>query len=109
MFKVTQSPTYLHPVTVVFPGSKAKHVFDAEFRRLSQDEIASLFDRAKRGELDDKSLAREVMAGWKGVSDDNGEMYFSASSLETLLAIFPIPSAIVEAFFDSLKRGREKN
>ena len=72
MFKISQSNTYLWPVTVEMPddgGKFTKHTFDAEFRRLSVDELSALGDTDDTG----GTACRRILAGWKGVVDDNGE------------------------------------
>lgn len=110
MFKIATTPSYIAPVTVELPGSKIKNVFDAEFRRLSQDEIQRLNTRVSAGEVDDKAFCNEVMIGWAGVTDEDGaEIEFSVANLEKLLAIYPVPASIVQAFFASLSGARAKN
>lgn len=109
MFKIALAPTYVAPVTIEVPGSKTKQVFDAEFKRLSQPELTALTERVKTGELDDAAFVLQVMVGWKGVSDENGELAFSVSNLDTLLEIYPVARCIVEAFFASLAGAKQKN
>ncbi len=113
MFRISQSETYLWPVKIEMSdgsGKRVKSAFDAEFRRLSQAQIDALIERSQTGEANDRSLACEVLAGWKGVQDEAGDdLPFSETNRDKLLDVFPVRPAIIEAFFDSLKRGREKN
>jgi len=109
MFKLAVSPSYFAPVTVALPGAKAKQVFDAEFKRLDATELKDLAARTAAGELDDAGYAREIVIGWKGVADENGELEFSDSNLDRLLDIYPVASSIVQGFFASLEGARAKN
>lgn len=109
MFKITTTPSYFTPVTVELPGSKTKNVFDAEFVRLPKADIDALLERVNQGEVDDAAFAREIMIGWKGVSDEDGDLEFSTSNLDTLLGIYPVARTIVEAYFASLSGSRLKN
>lgn len=112
MFKIAVTETYLAPVEVQLPGSKSKQTFEVEFLRLSQDELNALVARAKGGEVDDRQFAREVVVGWnaKHVQDaDGGSVEFSAQALENLMGIYPVPSAIVDAFYNSISGARLKN
>lgn len=109
MFKIALSETYTAPVTVELPGSKSKNVFEAEFLRLSQPDVESLLAKIREGELDDAGFCREVMVGWKGVSDAEGELDFTPVNLDTLLAIYPVSRCIVEGFFASLAGSKLKN
>lgn len=109
MFKITQSRTYFWPVTVEIAsdgGKFEKHTFDAEFRRLSVDEISALSDSDDTG----GSACRKILAGWKGVVDDNGEdVPFSETNLEELLKLPSVRMAIMMAFRASLQGAARKN
>lgn len=109
MFKIATTTTYTAPVTVELPGSKTKQVFDAEFKRLSQPELTDLTGRIDRKEIDDDTFIDEVLVGWKGVSDEHGEMEFTAANLESLLKIYPVGRCIINAFFSSLAGAKQKN
>lgn len=109
MFHIAQKETYTAPVVVEMPGVKAKQTFNAEFKRLSQDEINALFGKVKSSEIDDKQFCRDVLAGWTGVNDADGELIFSAESLESVLNVYPLPAAIVQAYSESLTGARLKN
>lgn len=109
MFKIAASETYTAPVTVELPGVKNKQVFDAEFKRLTLGEISKLLAHAANSKIDDTDFCHEVMAGWKGVSDENGELPFSPVNLGTLLNIFPVAACIVNAYTASLSGARLKN
>jgi len=109
MFKIATTATYTTPVTVELPGSKTKQIFDVELRRLSQAEIDDVSERIRTAQITDPGLVKEVVVGWKGVSDEYGEMEFTASNLDALLTIYPVARCIVEAFFSSLAGAKQKN
>lgn len=119
-FKLSVSPTYTWPVKLVLPedgGHRSVHTFDAQFRRLSQsriDEIRALVRDMERGRIDDdysdQDAAREVLAGWDGITDDNDKAIpFSESALKTVLEIPTVAGQIVKAWFESLQEAKRKN
>ena len=121
-FVLKQSATYTWPVTLILPvngGRREKHTFDAEFRRLPQtriNELRRMGQAMANGpvpedeELIDQDAAREVMAGWSGVVDDEGnEIPFSESKLNELLEIPTIANQIFKAWFDSIEVAKKKN
>lgn len=120
-FILKQSATYNWPVPLLIPvdgGRREKHTFDAEFRRLPQARINEIIKLARAAELgrdneeealDDKTAAREIMAGWSGITDDNiKEIPFSEAALDQLLDIPTVAGQIIKAWFNSMdvaKRG----
>lgn len=108
-FKIAINPTYMAPVNVAVPGSTSKSTFDAEFKRLSQTEIDELRKQLANEEITDAHVVRQVLAGWKGLVDDNGAVEFSETALDTILEIYPLPYCIARAFFDSLGNAKQKN
>jgi hypothetical protein len=113
MFKIAQKPSYTALVNVELPGNQGKGKtvqFTAEFKRLSQTAIESVHERANAGELSDSQLLDEVLLGWDGVQDEDGNaLEFNDDNLATVLDIFPTRPSIVRAFFASLKGAKEKN
>ena len=124
-FVLKQSNSYQWPLKLRIPvdgGKKEVSTFDAEFKRLSEDRISEMRKRARdielgrveEDEIDEKTMVREVVVGWSGVVDDNGEpIAFSQSALEQLLSIATVPNQVLRAFFESLmpeeKPGKRKN
>lgn len=121
-FVLKQSDSYSWPITLVLPvdgGRREKHTFDGEFKRLPQsriNEIIRLARAMERGrieegeELQDQDAAREVLAGWSGVVDDDGkEIKFSDAALTQLLEIPTVAAQIVRAWFDSIEVAKRKN
>lgn len=121
-FVLKQSATYTWPITLILPvdgGRREKHTFDGEFKRLPQSRIneivrqARAMERGRLGEdevLEDQDAAKEILAGWSGVVDDDGkEIPFSDSNLNQLLEIPTIAGQIVRAWFESLEVAKRKN
>lgn len=121
-FVLKQSATYKWPVPLVIPvdgGRKEKHTFDGEFRRLPQSRINEIIKLARAMELgrvddeealDDKEAAREILAGWSGVTDDEGkDIPFSDTALSQLLEIPTVAGQIIRAWFNSMELAKTKN
>ena len=121
-FVLKQSATYTWPITLIIPmdgGRRDKHTFDGEFRRLPQsriNEIIKLTRAAERGRLNDdeelldQDAAKEILAGWSGVVDDDAkEIPYSENALAQLLDIPTVACQIVRAWFDSLDVAKRKN
>jgi hypothetical protein len=121
-FVLKQSATYKWPVTIVLPvdgGRREKFTFDAEFRRLPQTRINEIIRTARlaeRGKLDpedeiqDQDGAKEILAGWDGVVDENGKAVpFSEGSLAQLLEIPTVAGQIIRCWFESIEVAKRKN
>lgn len=112
MIKIATLPSYFHPVKVEFPtddGKKKTVEFQAQFKRLSQQEIEEQQEALTSGALGDRGVIDQVMIGWKGVADEDGvPVEFNESNLASLLSMFPTQPSIVRAYFDSLKNVAKK-
>jgi hypothetical protein len=121
-FVLKQSATYKWPVTLIIPadgGRREKHTFDGEFRRIPQariNEIRRLGRLQELGRLDpeeeiqDQDGAKEIIAGWSGVVDDEGkEIPFSEAALNQLLEIPTVAGQIIRAWGESIEVAKRKN
>ena len=112
-FKLDQSGTYKWPVTVEVPvddGRHDKQKFDGEFKRITQSRIREMGQLIETGDLTDVDLVKEVLVGWDGIEDDQGnELKFSQSKLKQLLDVPMVATAIATAFFDSIAGAKRKN
>jgi hypothetical protein len=121
-FKLSQTATYIWPMKITLPadgGRRETHSFDAVLRRLPQSRINELIRQVKlqeRGDVDpadeiqDMDAAREVVAGWSGILDGDGEeLPFSDQNLTTLLEIPTVAAQIVKSWFGSLNEAKQKN
>lgn len=112
MFKIVQTQTYSWPVSVEFPTDKGrveKAQFDIEFKRLSQSRLNEIRDSIEKGTTTDIELAREVIMGWDGITDENGPVPYSESAREQLLDVPLVASAIIMALFSSIAGAKRKN
>lgn len=112
MFIVTQSSAYKWPVKVqiaVDGGRFNEQTFDAEFKRLSQTEIEAFRASVASDTYSPKDIAKQVVAGWSGVQDANGDIPFSDSALNSVLDIPGVAASIVIAYFDSVNGVTRKN
>ena len=124
-FVLKQSSSYKWPVSFKLPvdgGKFEKQTFDAEFKRLPQARINEIqtdvqtrIKAAERNELVDTSVtdissANELIIGWEGVVDSDGDaVTFSETVKQQLLDIPTVASAIIVAYFDSLAGVKTKN
>jgi len=113
MFVISQKQTYTWPIAVEFPidgGKTDRQTFDGEFRRMSQSRINEIRDRIEKSEITDVELATEVLAGWNGVNDGNGDAVpFSEGARDQLLDVPLVAAAIVMAWLQSLTGAKRKN
>jgi len=111
MFKISHNATYFWPVTVELPadgGKFEKHTFDAQFKRLPQKRLDEIFDR--NAEVKDSDVITEILVGWKGIVDDQGnEVVYSETNRDELLQIARVRSGILAAFLESLAGAKRKN
>jgi hypothetical protein len=102
MFVLKQSDTYFWPVTVELPlsgGKKEKHSFEVEFKRIPQSQIKAMIDDSESTDVD---FCRVVMAGWKGVVDQDGkEIPFTDGTRDGLIDIPSVAQAVLLAFLDA--------
>lgn len=124
-FVLKQSSSYSWPVSVKLPadgGKFEKQTFDAQFKRLPQARINEIqvdvqtrIKAAERNEpleggISDQSIADELLVGWEGVVDSDGDaVTFSETVKQQLLDIPTVASAIIVAYFDSLAGVKTKN
>ena len=124
-FVLKQSDSYTWPVSIRLPangGKREKQTFEAEFKRLPQSRINEIQQQvqqrikaAERGEdtgegITDQSIADEVLVGWDGIVDGDGEpVPYSKTTKAQLLDVPMLAGALIEAFFESLVEGKRKN
>ena len=112
------SDSYSWPIVYRQPvsgGRREKQEFEAEFKRLPQSritEIQELVQQRIDGEevdISDVSIADEVVVGWEGIVDGDGEpIPYTRRTKEQLLELPMMAGTLIEAFFNSLveeKRG----
>jgi hypothetical protein len=113
-----ESDSYSWPITYRQPvsgGRREKQEFEAEFKRLPQSRIAEIQELAQQridgveSEISDVSVADEILVGWAGIVDGDGEpLAFTRRTKEQLLELPMMAACLIEAYFNSLveeKRG----
>jgi len=112
-FKLDKPGTYKWKVTVEVPVDYGKHdkqEFYGEFKRITQSRIKELIELVASGDLIDVDVVKEVLVGWEGIEDDEGnELKFSQSNLKQLLEVPMVATAIGTAFFESYTGAKRKN
>ena len=121
-FKLSTASSYPWRVSGRLAGES--YSFTAEFAFLDQERIDYLLvasaKRAallKRGEDDPdlagvtaRAIAAEVLVGWSGVTDDDGEpIDFTSAAADKFLRIQGVAAAITEAWGESLEGARQGN
>lgn len=107
MFKIDLSPSYYAPVAIDMlddDGVLRTHRFDARFKRLSEQEVISVHDRAEAGAVDDRAVLDEVMCGWRGVQNaDGADIPYTADAREQVCGqVAGMRQALINAWFKSL-------
>ena len=123
MFTLDLSGTYCWPVAVEVPedGRHRKMSFNGEFQRLHQDRVNELYSAMQErlvamqaGEsspdlIDDRAIADEVLCGWSGILDADGEeIAYSAAIKAKLLNVQSVAAAVVTAWGESLRGAKKK-
>lgn len=112
MFKLKQSDTFFWPVEVQVPGDGGKfekQTFDAQFKRVSQSRLQEMRDEIEAGRATDAGIVRDVMVGWRGVTDEGTEVPFSETTLAQLLDVPAVSASIVMAFVQAHSGLARKN
>ena len=111
MFVITQSDSYLWPVKVETPvdgGKWSTETFDARFKRLPQSRIEEV--RKNAATTEDDAFAREVLVGWEGINDADGQAVpYSEVTRDRLLDVIGFAKVVVAAYFESLTGAKRKN
>lgn len=124
-FVLNQSQSYSWPVSIKLPadgGKREKSSFDAQFKRLPQSRINEIqllvqqrIKAAERGEeldngVSDQSIAAEILVGWSGIVDADGDdVPYSEAVKVQLLDVPMMAGALIEAYFASLVELKRKN
>jgi hypothetical protein len=112
-FVLKQSDTYTWPVSIEVPvdgGRHEKQTFDVHFKRMPQKWIREIAKQIDADEVIDVDVAKKIVVGWAGVTDDAGkEIPFSNKLLDQLLDVPSAAGAIVLAFFKATAGAKAKN
>ena len=108
-----QDDTYSWPCSINVPvdnGKYEKHSFKCVFKRLKQSRIKELLDFAAEGKMTDQEVCTEVLAGWSGIEDKDGnEVKFTKATFKQLIEVPLIATEIGTAYFKSITGSKRKN
>lgn len=112
-FVLSQSPHYEWPVEYRTPidGGKYKPAeFTAEFKRLSQSRLDDIFKGATEDEVDDDAVIDEVLVGWSGIKDQEGNEFECNEANRRILMDLPgMRATLLRAYFGSIEGAARKN
>lgn len=115
------SDSYTWPIVYRQPvsgGRRDKQEFEAEFKRLPQSRITEIQELAQRRidnapnatDISDVTIADEVLVGWEGIVDGDGEpIPYSKGTKAQLLELPMMAGCLIEAYFTSLVEEKRKN
>jgi len=112
-FVLKQGNSYKWPVVYDMPvdgGKHERHTFDAEFKRITQSRIRQMGEQIENNEITESELVTEVLLGWDGINDDDGNpIKFSQKALDQVIDVPMLATSISKAFFDSIAGAKRKN
>ncbi len=90
-FVLKQDDRFTWPISFDVPVDGGRHQrqsFDGEFVRVSQSRLRELGEAIQNDEMNDSDIARQVLVGWSGITDDEGEeVPFSKAAVDRLLDV----------------------
>ena len=112
-FVLKQSDSFSWPASIDIPVDGGRHetqTFDVQFKRMPQSWIREIAKKIDSEEVTDVDVAREVVVGWSGVTDDSGkEVPFSQKALAQLLDVPTLAASVVLQFFTAAAGAKAKN
>lgn len=113
MFVLKKNGSYTWPVNFSIPSDGGKHekkTFELNFKRISQTKLKEYLEKIEKEKASDEDFCREVITGWKGIQDEDGnEISFSESALDELLDFPVLAKEIVTTYIKSLDGAKVKN
>ena len=112
-FVLKQGDSYKWPVSHDMPvdgGKHARYTFDAEFKRITQSRIREMGELIENNEITEADLVSEVLLGWEGINDEDGNaIKYSQKALSLVIDVPMLATSISKAFFDSIAGAKRKN
>jgi hypothetical protein len=114
MFKLDLSPTYWATVTFNTPSAdgqrRVTHTFDAEFPRMTADELQAFGKRCEADKLEDPAAARLILRNFRGIQTASGdELPFSETHRDLVLNQAGVAYAVLRKFHDSQPKAGAGN
>jgi len=100
-------PTITVPAVLHLPadnGAYVAHKFEVIFRRMKTDERDDINERAGTGKIKQTQMLDEIVVGWGGMLDENGNPvpYTHAERVATNIAWPGTEEAMAVAWYDSV-------
>lgn len=112
-FKLKFTDTYTAPVTVEIPGNNGrfeKQTFSVEFKRFNRTKLADIVRAAYDRSRDDREIVDEILVGWSGITDENGDdLEYTKDNADRVFEVVQVLPAIVQTFFATITKAKEKN
>ena len=108
MFRIAEDYVYAWPVTVRVPkdGDYEEAKFTARFRTVGEERLKQV----RAGEVADRDFLAEIIVGFDGVGDEAGTpLTYTEETRDRLIAIPYVMTALIEAYFESLRGIPRKN
>lgn len=106
-FVLKKASSYKWPVAVDVPvdgGKFKKETFTAIFKKMSRSAFNDLVDQG------DDALVGEIIEGWEGIKDEDGEdVEYSEAARRELFDDPYVLRAVITAYTDSLTGAQAKN
>ena len=91
-------------------GTYRRMTFEAEFRVIGNEELQELFNPDGEVAKSDYEWATQVLIGWRGIQDKEGEeVPFTTKNLKALIDKPGIAKAIADALIESRGKAKLKN
>nr|BAR26504.1 unnamed protein product [uncultured Mediterranean phage uvMED] len=103
--------TFEWKIKIPIPNKNKRdtHVFNGVFRRITQDRFNELQTLQEQEGLKNEDIVREIMVGWSGMQDKEGnELPFTSSNLNKLLNVFGLAAYIIKAFTEAYTGGLQR-
>lgn len=92
--------------TLTAEGKEEAQSFDAEFKRLTRDEVKALVDES----ANDAEMVQKVMVGWTMVDSETKEVTaFNDTNLATFISIPGAAGVTMLRFMETVGANRAKN
>ena len=113
-FILKKDPTFLWPVSIELPDDSGDYVtysFKVQYRRMTQAYAKDVAVKLNTGaEIDMDATAKEIIAGWDEIRDDDGkEIAFTSKALDELLKIPTLSADLVGQWLNATAKVKEKN
>lgn len=109
MLKLKPNATFHWPVKVQVPqdGRHVENVFKATFKQVDRDRFIDVQNGDPTAE---QTLLDDVLVGWDGVGDEDGNpLDFTPENRRALLQVPYVRTAVIEAFFEGIGGRKRKN